>query len=143
MSHLTKLDRAQITDPEAFVTACKELGFNGEVLKNHPIFDAQGENRTVADVAVKVGDYDWMGHKRTAWLALERNKTTNKFDMVSDWWAVRKFPQAAKFRGDGPLQDALLQKTTQHTITSMYRRRGFMAHVKTDEAGKIVVSLTR
>ena len=28
MSHFTKLDKANIVDPDAFIKACKELGFD-------------------------------------------------------------------------------------------------------------------
>lgn len=135
MSHFTKLDRAQITSPEAFIAACAELGFD-QVNRECKIKDFYGKEIT-ADLAIKCGKYD---------LALVKNET-GKYDMVADWWGVRGvMGQSAadkKIGNDTDLQDFLLRHTTKHTIINKYRREGFRADVSEDENQNLNVKLTR
>jgi hypothetical protein len=142
MSHFTKLDRAQITDPEAFVEACAEIGLvdvlradsNGMVR----IKDYFGK-QTDVDVAVAAGKYH---------VALARNPDTGKYDMVADWWGVRNALAALGNREwqrarDSDLQDFLLRTTTKNSIVSRYRRKGFRAEIQEDESHNIKIRLRR
>ena len=135
MSHFTKLDRAQITSADAFIKACKDLGFT-EIQRDVTIKDYYGKSIKV-DVAVKAGKYD---------IALQKNES-GKFDMVADWWGVRgaapELMRKAKINGDGDLQDYLLRHTTKHTIVERYARQGFRADVTEDAKQNLNVVLTR
>lgn len=137
MSHFTKLDKAQITDAEAFIKACADLGFT-EVSRNCKIKDFYGKQIDV-DVSVKTGPrYS---------VALQKGEN-GKYDMVADWWGIRgemENSDMAKhgIRNDSELQDALLRHTTKHTIISRYGREGFRATVTEDEENNLNVSLVR
>lgn len=142
MSHFTKLDRANITNADAFAAACKELGLT-DVRKNVDVKDYYGHKETV-DVAARApgARYD---------IAIKKN-ASGRFDMVADWWGVRTHDRAknpvldklgAFERGDASLQDALLRTTTKHTLIANYRRQGFVARVQEDAKHNITVTLTR
>ena len=137
MSHFTKLDKAQITDAEAFVKACADLGFT-DVKRNCKIKDFYGKQITV-DVAVKTGPrYE---------VALQKGDN-GKYDMVADWWGIRgemdkERLKAHGIRNDSELQDALLRHTTKHTIITRYGRQGFRATVTEDAENNLNVSLVR
>ncbi len=72
MSHFTRLSKADVRSPEAFLSACKELGFDGEITRDTTIQDAVGAKKKVA-VAVQTGVYHWDGANRVSHLALEKN----------------------------------------------------------------------
>ena len=124
MSHFTKLDRAQITSPEAFKKAAKELGFT-EIKENAEMRGFMGNRQKADVVASRPGcAYD-----------VGIVKAGSKYDLISDWWGVRQTI-------DNP-EDAFVRLTTKHTIVDTYRRQGFMAQVKTDIHNNITVTLTR
>ncbi len=133
MSHFTKLSKAQISSVESFKSACKELGL-GELSGTMTIADFSGKSITV-DHAVKVGNY-------AVGLKLGEN---GKYDMVADWWGVRKaLPNKLRHcKTDSDLQDALLQATTKHAILLKYQRMGFRASVTQDADRNLNIQLTR
>lgn len=135
MSHFTQLDKAKITDADAFIKACKELGF-GEAQKNVKIKDYYGKEITV-DVAVSCGKYH---------LAIVKNKE-GKYDATADWWGVRtKNPELMgklNIKTDSDLQDAILRHTTKHAIMNKYRALGFRATVTEDEEQNLNMKLVR
>lgn len=137
MSHFTKLDKAQVRDKKAFIKAAQELGFEGKVTENAEIKDFYGKRETV-DVAIKVGSAD---------LGLKKDVKTGRFDMVADFWGIRRnlsSEQREKFGGsESDIQDALLRKTAKHDIISNYRRQGFTARVKENADNSINITLTR
>lgn len=135
MSHFTKLSKAQISNVDAFIQACADLGFT-EVKRNCKIKDYVGKEIEV-DVAVNCGRYD---------IALQMNKETGKYDMVADWWGIRGVLQAGKnpdIKTDSDLQDYLLRHTTKHTIVNKYRRQGFRAEITEDEKYNLNITLSR
>jgi len=134
MSHFTKIDRANIIDTAAFISACKELGLT-QVKRNAEITDYYGKKITV-DVAINCGKYD---------IALQKN-ASGTFDMVGDWWGIRmgNLPEKLKkCRTDEDLQNMILKHTTKHTIVSRYRRQGFRANIREDEEENLHVELVR
>jgi len=137
MSHFTKLDKAKIIDPDAFVKACEDLGFD-QVTKGSKIKDFYGKQIDV-DVACKAESNKYS-------IALQKNEA-GQYDMVADWWGIRtKLPEKAKNQGiktDSDLQDALLRHTTKHTIVRQYKRQGFRAQVTEDQDHNIKVRLQR
>ncbi len=143
MSHFTKLSKADVRSPDAFLAACKELGFTGEIERDITITDAVGAKKQVA-VAVKTGEYNFSGHDRVSHLALEKN-AKGRYDIVADFWAVRKnLPSPLSYvQDDKELHDAILRKTTQHDLVSNYRRQGFVARVTENEDRSISISLSR
>lgn len=138
MSHFTKLDKAQIRSEDAFIKGARELGFTGEVTKNTAITDYFGKKENV-DVSIRVGE--------RADLGIKKDVKTGRFDMVADWWGVRRNLDGAQRQDFGEsesaIQDALLRKTTKHDIIATYRRQGFMARVKENPDNTIDISLTR
>lgn len=143
MSHFTKLSKADVRSPEAFIAALKELGFNGEVTRDTNIKDAVGASKQVA-VAVKTGVYDFAGKTHTAHLALEKN-AKGRYDIVADFWAVRKNLPASlsHVQDDKQLHDAVLRTTTRTDIVAHYRRQGFIARVTTNADQSINISLSK
>ena len=141
MSHFTRLDRASITSVKAFEEACKELGFT-DIRQNTTIQDYSGKAAKV-DVAASAPGARYS-------VAIQKN-AAGKFDMIADWWGVRTrdrnlYPvmeRIGAFGSDTDIQDAFLRTTTKHTLTTHYRRLGFMARVTEDEQHNIKVSLTR
>lgn len=143
MSHFTKLSKADVRSPEAFIAAVKELGFTGAVERDTKIKDAVGASRNVA-VAIQTGVYDFAGRSHTAHLALEKNEK-GRYDIVADFWAVRKnLPAGLSYvQNDKELHDAVLRTTTRQDIVSHYRRQGFIARVTTNADQSINISLTK
>lgn len=137
MSHFTKLAKAQITDVDAFIAACADLGLT-EVMRDAKIKDFYGKEITV-DVAIKTGKYS---------IALQKNEQ-GKFDMISDWWGVRGDLASSPvlnqqgIRNDADLQDAILRHTTKNTIIQRYKRLGFRASVEEDDDHNLTVNLVR
>lgn len=138
MSHMTKLDKANIVNSLAFEAAAKELGL--EVERNGTIED-WAHKRVKCDVAVRVpGTYG---------IGIKKNGT--KFDLLSDWSMMRVPEQLAKkvsLDGSGhargnDVANRLLALTTKHTLIANYRRQGFVARVTENEKREITVSLTR
>lgn len=137
MSHFSKVARAQVRNPEAFVEAARELGFDGRLTRDTTIKDYAGKQLAV-DLAIKVGDkYD---------IALSKNES-GRYDIVGDFWGVRQYlPQRMKDLGatsEEGVQDALLRTTTKHDLVAHYRRQGFIARVSEDAQHNIQVELTR
>lgn len=143
MSHFTKLSKADVRSPEAFLAACKELGFTGEITRDVTITDAVGATKKVS-IAVKTGEYEFRGHRRVAHLALEKNEK-GRYDIVADFWAVRgHLPSGLSYvHEDKQLHDAVLRTTTKHDIVANYRRQGFVARVTTNADQSINISLSR
>ncbi len=143
MSHFTKLSKADVRSPDAFLAACKELGFDGEITRDTTITDAVGAKKQVA-VAVKTGEYHWSGQDRVSHLALEKNEK-GRYDIVADFWAVRKnLPDPLSYvEDDKQLHDAVLRTTTKHDLVSHYRKQGFIARVTEKEDHTISISLSR
>ena len=135
MSHFTKLDRAKIVDPEAFIKACADLGLT-DVHRDIEIKDFYGK-KIMVDVAVKTGKYD---------LALVKGED-GKYDLTADWWGVRgersQEMRDAKIISDTDLQNYLLRHSTKHTIVQRYKRQGFRADIREDENQNLTVKLTR
>lgn len=143
MSHFTRLSKADVRSPEAFLAACKELGFDGEVTRDATIKDAVGASKKVA-VAVKTGEYAWSGRIHESHLALEKNDK-GRYDIVADFWAVRKnlSPKLSYVQTDKELHDAVLRTTTKHDLVANYRRQGFVARVTENADHSIKITLTR
>ena len=131
MSHFTKIDRANIVDVNAFISACKELGLT-DVKQNIQIKDFYGQMMKV-DVAIKCGRYD---------IALKKNQA-GTYDMVADWWGCRGSHQ--KFQGltDSDIQDLILKHTTKNTIVNRYKKMGFRASVTEDANQDLQIELVR
>lgn len=137
MSHFTKLDKADITDPKAFVAAAQELGFDGKVEEDTQLRGFDG-NTLKADVAIRCKKYD---------LGIVKNER-GRYDMIADFWGLRMqgLPEKLQNMGvstDEGIQHALLRTTTKHSLMSTYKRKGFMARVQEDEKHNITVTLTR
>lgn len=134
MSHFTKLAKAKITNVDAFISACAELGFT-EVNRDCKIKDYAGKEIQV-DLAVKCGKYD---------LGLTKNETGG-YDVQADWWGIRGVlnqGQHGDIRTDSDLQDFILRHTTKHTIVNKYRRQGFRAEVTEDKDKNLNIKLSR
>jgi len=133
MSHFTKLERANIVNVDAFISANKELGLT-EIRKNVEITDYYG-NKIKVDVAIKVGKYD---------IALKKNDA-GSYDMVADWWGLRTSDLPAKLkacRSETDLQDLILKYTTKHTIVAKYKAQGWRANIK-EENDEFTIDLVR
>lgn len=133
MSHFTKIDRANIIDAQAFVDACKSLGFVS-VQTNVEIIDYYGHKEKV-DVAIKCGKYD---------IALKKN-SNGTYDMIADWWAIRReeLPEKLQVSSDKELQDILLKYTTAHTVASKYRRQGYRVNMFEDNEQNLQIELNK
>ncbi len=142
MSHFTKLDKAQVRDPEAFVKAVKDLGFDGKIVENKQIEDYSGSKENVA-VAVQGREY---GGRRYD-IGIQKDEATGRYNMVADWWGVSgslTSDQRENFgHSESSIQDAVLRKTAQHDIVSSYARQGFMAQVQENDDKSINIKLTR
>lgn len=147
MSHFTKLDRAQITDVNAFLAALAEQGFT-QVRRNVKIRDFY-DNEVDVDVAVVIGS---VGGKEYS-IALKIN-AEGKYDLIADWWGCRNVLTNAGFGDggfgsamdpglDGKLQDLVLRNTTKHAIVARYKAKGFRAEIFEDENFNINVKLRR
>lgn len=125
MSHFTKLEKANIVDPKAFIAAAKELGFT-EIKEKAKMRGYMGSTMQ-ADVVVAqpTGRYD---------VGIVKNGS--KYDLIADWWGVG---QLQGTRG----ADAFLRLTTKHTLINQYRRQGFLARVSEDVSRNITLTLTR
>ena len=139
MSHFTKLDKAKIVDPAAFIKACGDLGFD-DASHDVEIKDYYGKKMNV-DVACKATNSDYS-------IALKKNdENNNQYDMIADWWGIRrKLPKQCEDQGinnDSDLQDTILRHTTKNTIVRKYKRQGFRADVREDENNNIKIRLQR
>lgn len=134
MSHFTKIDRANIVDVDAFISACNELGLTS-VRRNCQIKDYYGQMVTV-DVAVNVGQYD---------IALSKN-AAGTYDMIADWWGVRRCElpkKLAECKSDTDLQDLILKHTTAQTVIGRYKRQGYRVNVYEDAEQNLQIELHR
>lgn len=129
MSHFTKLSKAQVTDPKAFMSTCAELGM--QPLEGKTLPGYRGNQMTVAHGAV-IGQY---GIGLTA-------REDGKFDMVADWWGIRT-ALPGRFRNDQDLQDYVLKHTTKHALVNTYRKQGFRATYTEDAEQNINLVLQR
>lgn len=143
MSHFTKLDKANVTSPEAFVKALAELGFNAKPEYNVDIHDAAGQ-AMCCDVAVRTHTYDWSG-RRVNHIGIQKRKD-GRYDLMSDWWSITSkggLPAGFAEKHGMNVTDAVLRVTTKHAIVDTYRKQGFVAQVKTNADRSISVTLTR
>lgn len=116
MSHYTKLERANIIDPKAFIAAAKELGFH-EIVENGIARGYQGATEKMDVVARHPGcKYD---------VGIKKNGKT--FDLIADWWGVRQTVPDA--------ENAFVRLTTKWTIIAQYRKLGFTPRI-TEKADK-------
>lgn len=138
MSHFVKNTKVFITDTEAFVKACRELGIMGKVTRECEMRGYNGKKQKVALCIDAGGDYD---------IGLEKEKgEESKYSMVSDWWGVRNFSKVKRFEAlnDEQIQGLLLQTTTKHTIKDKYEAQGFdVSCVEDKKTGELQMSLTR
>lgn len=131
MSHFSRISKANIVDPKAFESACKELGLT-EISYNTEIKDWSGKREKV-DVAARVD----------ARYSVGIQKVGNKYDLLCDFSMCHPSDQVrTNLKGVG-LQDRLTALATKHTLISNYRRLGFMARVSENEKNEITVTLTR
>ncbi len=138
MSHFTKNTKVFITDTEAFVKACRELGITGEVKHNTKMRGYAGKTQQVALCIDAGGGYD---------IGLEKESgKEEKYGMVADWWGVRGHSGNSRFQGldDEAIQNLILQGTTKHTIKDKYSAMGFdVSEVKDKTTGEVKMTLTR
>lgn len=120
MSHFTAVAQANIVSESAFISACKELGYE-QIEKNGKIRGWRGQTRTV-DLAVKCPDQEY---------DFGISKKGDKFELIAESF----FPRAAL--------NKVVQYTTKHQIISDYRRKGFHAQVAVKEDASLHVTLTR
>lgn len=132
MSHFTKIDRANIVNVDAFVSACQDLGFK-EVRRNVEIKDYFGA-KIMVDVAIRHGQYD---------IALKKNDT-GTYDIVADWWGLRQvgFSDKLKNLSDEDIQNMLLKHTTKNTIVAKYKAQGWRATIR-EENDEFIVDLAK
>lgn len=136
MSHFTKLDKANITNKDAFIAACKELGLT-DIETNAKITAWDRSSQTV-DVAVRAKTgYD---------IGLKKGEG-KRWDLISDW-SMMHLPETLKKQVGGygrgqDLANRLVQLTTKHTVIADFRRQGFVARVTEDEKRNLHVTLTR
>lgn len=138
MSHMTKLDKANIVNADAFIAAANELGLKTE--KNAEIKDWARKSVKV-HVAVRTeARYD---------IGLQKNGS--KFDMIGDFSMMQISPELSKkvvpegksYASGYDVANRLLALTTKHTLIAQYRRQGFAARIQEDAQRNIVVTLTR
>ena len=134
MSHFSKNTKVFVTNLDAFVMACRELGINGKVTMDTSIkmFD---KSMHKVDLAIKVGEYD---------IGLQRGEE-GRYSMVGDWWGIRKaLPSSMSHLGDEDQQGLILKTTTKCAIQSQYEAEGFNCEVVEDnKTGAIELTLTR
>lgn len=138
MSHFTKNTKVFVTDTEAFIKACRELGIKGKVSHDTLMRGYMGKKQKVALCIDAGGGYD---------IGLEKEAgAENKYGMVADWWGVRGQSGNSRFAGksDEDIQNMILQGTTKHAIKDKYEAQGFDVSVVEDKkTGEIKMSLTR
>lgn len=135
MSHFTRTAKANITNKDSFILACKEVGLT-DIKLDTEIRDWAGKREKV-DVAARIDDKYSVGIQRNG----------NKWDILADWSMCNPSQTVrGKIGGHGrgeDLMNALIRVTTKHTIINTYRRQGFLAKVTEDAKNNIHVTLTR
>jgi len=121
-----------VTDKDAFVKACREMGFNGKVKENTTIRAFDGKTEKCA-LAINTGTYD------IGLVEVEEGK----YNLVSDWWGVRRDNMKFQNMSDDQLQNTVLQNTTKHTIKDKYEAIGFDVTVEPQKTGDMQITLTR
>lgn len=153
MSHFTKLDKANVTDVEAFLQACAAMGMT-RVLRNVEMQAwAVGDKPVRVDVCAH-----FPGNKYGIGLIKNARGT---YDMVSDWSLTGSY-LAPELRGsfppgfpgtDGPgnsghaaceaFRGRILRDVTSNAIVRRYSKQGFRAMVTEDEDHNLNVVLVR
>ena len=133
MSHFTKNTKVFVTDKDAFIKACQELGIKGKVTENTTIKAWDGSRHKVA-MAINCGQYD---------IGLEQLED-GKFSIVGDWWGI-KFGLSKNLANlsDEDLQNKILQNTTKQAIVDKYGSEGFDCSVVEEKSGAMQITLTR
>ena len=140
MSHLTTNSKANIVSKEAFMAACKELGYT-KITENTTIKAYDGKTMKV-DVAVKNSKGE---------IGLVKN-ATGKYDLVGDFqcfgWelsgAIREAMQTKEtYVSDEEIQNCILRYTTKHTLVSKYNKLGYNCKTTTDKTGALQVVMTK
>ena len=140
MSHITEVTQVQITDAEAFVLACQELGFN-RIVRNATVRAHDGRTIQV-EVGVQAGNYG---------VGLVRDKD-GKLHLMGDFqcfgWHLSKEMQAElgvnakkSYATDKEIADCLTRFTTKHAIIRKAKQKGYSAKV-TKVNGKVQIELS-
>ena len=132
MSHFVHNTKVFVTSKEAFIKACREMGFNGKVKENTTIKDYSGKTEKCA-LSVNAGTYD-IG-------LVEAGE--GQFNLVADWWGVRRDNSRYSSMSDDQIQNQLLQNTTKNTIKDKYEAIGFDVSVEPQKTGDMQITLTR
>lgn len=134
MSHFSKNTKVFITNLDAFVAACKELGINGQVSMDTTIKMYNGSKHK-CDLAIKVGNYD---------IGLQKGEE-GRYSMVGDWWGVRQgLPKSFSSLSAEDQQGLILKTTTKCAIQTQYEAEGFNCEVVEDnKTGSLELTLTR
>lgn len=153
MSHITRLDKAQIKNVSAFIAACAELG----MIRVERNTQMKAWDSSDSAVAVEVACFF---ESSQYGIGLIKN-ANGSYDMVSDWSLTgHQFPAAIKkqfpsgFYGkDGAggtgfaaceaLRGRMLRDTAKHTLVATYRKQGFRVAVTEDENHNLNVRMTR
>lgn len=134
MSHFVKNTKVFVTDKDAFIKACREMGFNGKVKENCIIRDHAGQTAKAA-YAVNAGTYD-IG-------LVESEAGSGQFNLMAEWWGIRRENRNVESMGDEQIQNTLLQNTTKNTIKDKYEAIGFDVQVEPQKTGDMQITLTR
>ena len=135
MSHFSKNTKVFVTDLDAFVKACEELGIKtkGNVQMDTTIEMYDHSKHKVA-LAIKTGRYD---------IGLE-DAGDGRYSMVGDFWGVRQeLPKSMQGMNDEEIQNTILKNTTKNTIQSRYEAEGFKCDVVNEKDGSMEITLTR
>jgi hypothetical protein len=134
MSHFVKNTKVFVTDKQAFVKACREMGLNGQVKENCTIKAMNGETAKAA-IAVNVGSYD-IGLVETA-------PGSGQFNLMGEYWYMSRENPSVRNMNPEQIQNTLLQNTTKNTIKDKYEAIGFDVNVEPQKSGDMQITLTR
>jgi hypothetical protein len=135
MSHFSKNTKVFVTDLDAFVKACQDLGIQtkGKTKMDTEIKMYDGSKHKVA-LAVNTGRYD---------IGLQ-DAGEGRYSIVGDFWGIRQeLPQAMRSLSDEDIQSTILRNTTRNTIQSRYESEGFKCEVVEEKSGAMEITLTR
>jgi hypothetical protein len=166
MSHFTRVKDTKVTNVEAFVKACAELGLT-EVKRTKAIVRPWEAGDPSIEVDIFCGypkgsGFDACGTPRDRYgIGLQRNDD-GSYDMVADWSLTgyclkeelqKKIDHRDQFPGKDEPGDARVAceelrgmakaLTTKHTIKQAYSSQGFMVSEVTQKDGSIKLTLTR
>jgi Protein of unknown function (DUF1257) len=123
-----------VTDLDAFVKACQDLGIKteGKVKMDTEIKMFDGSKHKVA-LAINTGRYD---------IGLQ-DEGEGRYSMVGDFWGIRQgLPASMQGLNDEEIQNTILRNTTKNTIQSRYESEGFKCVVE-EKTGAMEITLTR